>query len=185
MENGKLEIDKLRPTQFHVRDIESVIFMSGLVSNGSVFDKQTVDELGKIISRSRNPLISVCRFEDEVLYIRDGHHRIASIFLGGRIYLHESEYVIEDRKYSDFTEISEDAIKAGWITPFDPREEIRKADFLEYKKNVPTDLKEAVEYISNGWKNGLYSVKRKDIGCVTLKDYIDRIQDKITDHLWQ
>lgn len=185
MENGNLEIDKLIPTQYHVRDIESVIFMSGLVSNGEIFNEQKINELGKLISRSRNPLISVCRFEDGSLYIRDGHHRVVSILLGGRKHLYEKEYLIEDRKYSDFTELSENAIKAGWITPFDPREELRKADFLEYKKNVPDDLSKALEYIAEGWKNGTYTIKRKDTNCLTIDDYADRVQTRVIDYLWE
>ena len=78
--------------------------------------------------------VKVTRFEDGRLMLRDGLHRSTAVMLarpsGG---LEDGELVIEDMTYAMFLE---PALRAGLYAPFDPRTEVRVADFRAYREQV-------------------------------------------------
>ena len=88
---------------------------------------------------ARKSLIAVSKFGDGCHFIRDGLHRSVAIYLGrDDPVLHEDEFVVESMTYDMYTG---PAVDKGWYTPFDPRIEVRKADFHEFKQQV-LDLKD-------------------------------------------
>ena len=121
-----LPIDDLIPTQCHIRDFDLVLSMLQFTREGGIFLKEN-------LKNQEAPLISISVFEDKLKYIRDGHHRTLSVWLSGRKYLKEGEYKLEDFKYSQFEEIN---LEKGWVTPFDPRTEVRIGDFVPFKKSL-------------------------------------------------
>ena len=73
--------------------------------------------------------IKIVEFEDGTRMVRDGHHRAVakySIFGG----LQGNEYDIEKFTYKQFLEVNLDV---GWITPFDPRINVRLCDLSHYR----------------------------------------------------
>jgi hypothetical protein len=69
---------------------------------------------------------------DGTFYIRDGLHRVCLIHLLGRP-VFEMEYSIEYQTCESFSQIN---LKCGWVTPFNPQTEVRKADFHHFKQEV-------------------------------------------------
>ena len=65
--------------------------------------------------------------------IRDGHHRCLATYLGGRAYLRHDEYRIEVYTYEMYAEIN---FVAGFVTPFDPRTEVRIPDFGSFREEA-------------------------------------------------
>jgi len=85
------------------------------------------------LSGDKPKLIGITRFEDGKLYLHDGHRRTCAIVLGSRNYLRDDEYFIKDMTYSLYSEINFDV---GFVTPFDPRVEVRVNNFSRYKNTV-------------------------------------------------
>ena len=54
-------------------------------------------------------------------------------FLGGRPTLDEKEYEVKTWTYAEYLEIN---FAVGWVTPFDPRTQVRHADFAHWKKVI-------------------------------------------------
>lgn len=114
--------------------------MHVFVRNGGTFDKaslQTYDNArtGLIaISKvpSADPSNATRAKDGHYYFIRDGLHRCCVISLS-RDHLRDGEYVIEDRAIEDFALPN---FECGWVTPFDPRRQVRKNDFYDYKKRV-------------------------------------------------
>lgn len=130
----KIKVDKLRVTQYGFRNRPQIQGMIDFVKEGGFFDEKSL--------KSPGPLMQIALFEDGKLYIADGHHRVVAIILGGRDYLDFSEFKITKWKYSDYTDIN---LNVGWVTPFDPRQELRIADYAEYKEalnHISDDKKE-------------------------------------------
>lgn len=110
--------------------------------------KWTKDVLTSWGGDNNNSLISIVQFPDGVLGIHDGHHRCVGTLLGGRNYLYPSEYELYHRSYEDYMHTNLDA---GWITPFDPRTEIRLSNFFNFKdfthKLLKKNINAAMKYI--------------------------------------
>lgn len=89
-----------------------------------------------------SPLIQITQFEDVALYLH------VATLLGRRDYLRDDEYNVTARRYADYLEINH---PNGWYTPFDPRLEMRKADFGSFKKMAKSlfaaDATAAAEWI--------------------------------------
>lgn len=123
--------------------------MVRFVKKGGFFTKFAIAEWTALHGgRPNPPLIGITRFPDNKLLIHDGHNRAISVFLGGRYWLSEGEYFIKDYTYEEYTLLEPEN---GWFTPFDPRTQLRKADFGEYKtqaryiyENHPAGLPEFV-----------------------------------------
>ena len=111
---------------------------------GGYFNKESLAEHDP----KRTSLIALARTEDGKLWIRDGLHRVAIVKMSYRD-LRDDECVMEDIPYAKFLEINTDK---GWYTPFDPREEVRKADFHDFKDKVQRILEKGqdpTEYIKS------------------------------------
>ena len=80
----------------------------------------------------RTSLIALVVTEDGKTWIRDGLHRTAVIHMFGRTLLPD-EYTVDEIPYAKFMEIN---LNKGWYTPFDPRTEVRRADFHHFKDMV-------------------------------------------------
>lgn len=133
-------IENLVVTQFGYRHDAGVKEMTKYVQHGGVFNC--------------NPRIVLFKLNDDQLYIHDGHHRSMAIYLSGRKHLEEQEYVITP---FSFEELSTPNFDVGFVTPYDPRTEMRLSDFRIFKKTAllryrdfsnPNHEKDAIEYIN-------------------------------------
>lgn len=112
------------------RSTSSLESMIEFVSDGGFFNPQTLSARAS----GRAALIVLNRFEDQRYFVHDGLHRVASIFLGRDSgLLDESEYRIQEYSYQEYEEIN---LEQGYVTPFDPRQEVRVADLAEFKAKV-------------------------------------------------
>lgn len=120
-----------------LRHMEAIEPMAEFVRSGGFWTTQILDQyaLDKGLSRS-SPLIQIPRFEDGKHFIHDGHHRVVSVFVGGRNYLRDDEYVEYDFQYNKYLECGNGAFQNGFFTPFDPRTELRLSDFREFKEKA-------------------------------------------------
>ena len=136
-------LDDLRPTQCGLREIDDIPAMVEYVRQGGTF---SVPELIKHNPDDR--LIQITRFEDGQHFIHDGHHRCLSIWLAGRDHLVDTEYEVTDWLYRQYSEID---FMLGYLTPHDPRQENRTADFYGFKAEVleiaNTSVERAIEFI--------------------------------------
>jgi hypothetical protein len=104
-----------------------------MVEHAALGGKFDVNTLNRHSSGKDVRLINLVRFEDGRVFIHDGHHRVMAIYLGARDFLGISEYALTDWKYKDYTDI---VFAKRWITPFDPRFEVRVSDYTEFKNEV-------------------------------------------------
>ncbi len=149
--------------------------MTQFVRNGGYWTIDVIREWCKTKTTDRvGHLIQLSLFEDNQLYIQDGHHRIASTFAGGRKELRHDEFEVSLWRYSDYLEINP---ALDWFTPFDPRTEIRLPDIASFKNKARDlfviDEQEAIKFIRNN--KSLYAVPRKIFGivemCESLKEW--------------
>jgi hypothetical protein len=127
-------IKDLLVLQAGLRHTNDIWTMANYVKNGGFWNQSYLDNYAKekgLVKSS--PLISISQFEDGLMYVHDGNHRAVSVFLGGRKYLREDEYILSNWKYSQYLEI---APENGWFTPFDPRVHVRTPDFAAFKEEV-------------------------------------------------
>jgi len=120
-----MQISALRTSQAGLRlNSENRAAMARFVAQGGIF----------IPRSSADRLIAIDRFPDGALYLRDGLHRAVAILLArpSRT-LHSGEYRVLDRTYQMYLEAD---VRDGWVTPFDPRTEVRFADFLAFKSGL-------------------------------------------------
>ena len=61
MIGNPLKINTLIPTQYDVRCLDSIINMTSFVTNGEIFDQNTIIKYGESKNRLDNPLISICQ----------------------------------------------------------------------------------------------------------------------------
>ena len=123
-------INNLIVTQCGIRSRKQISEMISFIRDGGIFSKDTM----KLYDPMTGPIISISDFGDGDLYIHDGLHRIVSVLLSGkRDFLFPEEFVIRKWKYEQYLEINHNV---GWVTPFDPRTEIRLPDFGTFKKHV-------------------------------------------------
>lgn len=144
-----IKLSDLNVSQNGLRNVSQIGAMIWFVKKNGFFTMEEIHRAAPGPSyNSDTKLIQITRFEDGALYIQDGHHRITSIFLGGRDYLRDDEYEITDWKYEDYMTIN---FKMKWVTPYDPRKEIRMADYQYFKSRVfdryVVSEEDAVKYI--------------------------------------
>lgn len=156
-------------TQKQIRNRGQLNDMIEFVRSGGMFSRQSLVDFSEY--NKELPLIEITEFEDGALYLHDGHHRAASIVLGGRDYLDPSEYRIRKFTYEDYINFN---LSTGWWTPFDPRIEVRKHDFSTYKQQIRTLLQDdssqqdVSQFILNN--KDMYSENRNHI--LTLLDFV-------------
>src|SRR5215813_1415080 len=131
--NSSLQLDTLGIMHDEIRHKHQVVAMSWLVRDGLFW---TRDVLRAHADKHHTPVprpIAIARFPDGRMMIRDGHHRCLATYIGGRAYLRHDEYVVEEYTYEMYTEIN---FEAGFVTPFDPRTEVRVSDLTEFRQEV-------------------------------------------------
>ena len=128
-----LSLSSLIPTHGALRNFQQVETMIRFVLEGGVFDRKTLDCFAAEKGIKPSPLIQITEFEDGDRYIHDGHHRALSIYMGGRKEIYESEYETTRWTYEQYLEVN---FGQNWVTPFDPRTEVRIADLKQWKQTV-------------------------------------------------
>ena len=146
--NGSLPLDTLETMHDEIRHKHQVVKMSWLVRDGVFW---TRDVLRAYADQHHTPVprpIAIAHFPDGRKMIRDGHHRSLAAYLGGRTYLRHDEYRVEVYTYEMYSEIN---FEAGFVTPFDPRTEVRVPDFTAFRQEVfqlyARDPAEAIAFI--------------------------------------
>src|SRR5215813_11595598 len=131
--NRSLQLDTLGIMHDEIRHKHQVVEMSWLVRDGLFWTQDVLcahaDKYHTLVPR----LIAIARFPDGRMMIRDGHHRCLATYLGGRAYLRHDEYRIEVYTYEMYAEIN---FVAGFVTPFDPRTEVRIPDFGSFRQEA-------------------------------------------------
>lgn len=126
-----MKIADLKVIQSGLREYGQLAKMIDFVRDGGVYSRETLDAYNE--SQGAN-LIVLTRFEDGSLFIHDGHHRVASVWLSGtRDFLHPDEYTFKDSTYARYISPN---FQIGWYTPFDPRTHVRVPDFFDFKDEV-------------------------------------------------
>lgn len=129
-----LRIEECFVSQQGLRNVGQLADMVTFIKEGGRFNKEGLTSGG--------PLIHIVRFEDGQLYVQDGHHRMCAMVLADRPFLWDDEYCIEDWTYEQYLEINTDV---NWVTPYDPRTEVRYPDYSEYKAMVEEIPEETIE----------------------------------------
>ncbi len=131
--NGPLQLDSLGTMHDEIRHKQQVVEMAWLVRDGLFW---TRDALRAHADKHNAPVshpIAIARFPDGRMMIRDGHHRCLATYIGGRAYLRHDEYRLEEYTYEMYAEIN---FEVGFVTPFDPRTEVRVPDLTEFRQEV-------------------------------------------------
>jgi hypothetical protein len=146
--NLSLELDDLTVSQDALRHVEQLCPMIEHVKNGGFWNIAALTQYALDHDLRVCPLIEINQFPDGRMMVHDGHHRVVSTRLGGRHFLRGDEYLLKQYSYDNYLGIN---FNSRWVTPFDPRSEIRVADFGEFKKRVfelfEIDKDEAIRYI--------------------------------------
>lgn len=163
-----IEIDELTVMQNDLRHTSQIEKMIQYVKDGGFWTQEALREFATQNKLARVcPVIEIVKFPDSRLMIHDGHHRAVATYLGGRDYLRSDEFALKLWTYEDYLDIS---FKNRWVTPFDPRLEIRVADFLDFKKKAlelaATDEEEAKRYILAN--RSVYTLPRTVSGVTCL-----------------
>jgi len=109
---------------------EQLCVMTQFIADGGRFNHESLSEHNP----QRTSLIAIVEFEDGRKFIRDGLHRTTVILFARDVpCLFEEEYVIEKMTYEMYLEAN---IENQWYTPFDPRTEVRRSDFFDFKNEV-------------------------------------------------
>jgi len=77
--------------------------------------------------------ICVFGFPDQQMFLHDGHHRVLAVFLAGREQLLPSEYVVIRSTYEDINSVF---FEKCFVTPYDPRKEVRLGNFGDFKQTA-------------------------------------------------
>lgn len=132
--------------------------MHSFVCNGGVFNEESLRKHNPL----RHSLIALTETDDGELWIRDGYHRIYILSYYGRP-LQQDEYFIEKRTYDEFQTINLDRT---WVTPFDPRKEIRRSNFFDFKQ-------EAMRMVSEGKDPTEFILQNRSRYCVARDGQAD------------
>jgi hypothetical protein len=127
-----MNINELWTTHNHLRCQKNLHQMILFIKSGGFWTKQSLEAYSNLQNLNRvSPLIQLSKFDDEKVFLHDGHHRVISTYLAGRDYLRPDEYQVTNWRYSDYLEVNDEI---GWYTPFDPRSHTRTPDFANFKK---------------------------------------------------
>jgi len=158
---GHMPLRALIATQYGYRDQAGVKAMVEFVKKGGEFNA--------------SPLISLFLLDDGRLYIHDGHHRSMAVYLSGRDHLKPTEYTLSPITYDALGSVNFDV---GYVTPYDPRTEMRLSDFKIFKRIAkelhddltnPNRIRDALRYINEN--RALY--------CITHRPY-ETIPDMVS-----
>lgn len=110
-----IKLQDLMPTHNNLRSPQSIPYFRQLAKSGLVSG------------------IKLFECGDNRIYIHDGHHRLVGKWLEGRWTLKPHEYTLFSCSYEYYMWFN---FEAGWVTPFDPRIEVRVPNFFSYKDKV-------------------------------------------------
>jgi hypothetical protein len=136
-----IELSSLNVIQNQLRNLDQMCEMIKHVSEGGYFHYSNLLRFNK---GKESSLIEIAEFEDGKYYVHNGHHRSVAIWLGGRNHLQDGEYYIKRWKYDDYNTIN---MERQYVTPFDPRTQVRLPDFSAFKRRV-LKLKELGEELT-------------------------------------
>ena len=145
-----IHISQIIPTQDYIRNEKQIPGMTKFVSEDGIFTKEAIESY-KPNANTPHLLMRLTQFEDGKLFLGDGHHRIIGMVEAGREQLHRDEFFIERWNYEAYQEIVftyPDGKWMGWITPHDPRTEIRLPDLSEFKFHVKALFKREGEEVA-------------------------------------
>lgn len=128
----KIELSKLWVSQDGLRDTSQLPAMIEFVRAGNFWTKENLSLFAAINNQRPPATIEIAEFPDQLM-VHDGHHRCIATLLGGRNYLREDEFHIKQWQYSNYQNPN---LKTNWFTPFDPKLEVRKADFKQFKDKI-------------------------------------------------
>lgn len=154
-----LSLLDLRVTQDNIRCTDNLQPMIDHVKAGGLFSG-----------------MCVFSFPDGRKFLHDGHHRVVSIWLGGRRHLEAQEYVVINSTYENITSVLFDKF---FVTPFDPRTEMRLGEFGEFKRTAwamheAGDDEGCLEYVRKN--RHLYAMPRT---LEWVPDLAKKVQDRI------
>lgn len=179
--NPNIELNKLMVMQDRLRHTAQITKMVEFVKNGGFWTQEVLRQFAVDNGLSRVcPVMEVIVLPDEHLMIHDGHHRAVSIWLAGRTYLRGDEYINKYWTFEDYLGVN---FKNRWVTPFDPRTQIRIPDIGPFKK-AALDLAAvnedaAREYIEKNKHQ--YVLDRNVFGIECLvKQYHEKAMDTVT-----
>lgn len=140
MADERMELTDLFVTQPTLRYVNHLPAMIEHVKANGLWTVDILQEWAKAHGCTQTSPIQITRFEDGLFFLHDGHHRVVTTWIGGRRYLHASEYKITEMVYAQYGTVN---FKVGWFTPYDPRKEMRYADIKPFKAQAKGML---VEY---------------------------------------
>ena len=155
---------------------KDVLEMVEFVKNGGRFNQERLNEY----SPDHNKLIAITRCEDGVEYVRDGFHRIMAIHLGrpdGMVY--DDECFIENLTY---LRMNTPHLNMRYYTPFDPRVEVRAADFANFKAIVEKVIERGEDPIAFIAANRHAYVKPKQPHQETVESFANHWRLERVDH---
>jgi hypothetical protein len=166
-----LDLRRVLCSQADVRSVAAIAEMIDHVRRGGEFSQHVINRRADRTTFEDEPLVCVSVFEDGLEMIHDGHHRAVSCILGGRDHLRDSEYFRLPIAYRKYTDID---LHDGWLTPFDPRSELRVADLSGFKERAlrlaEEDEAAAARYILENPL--LYKLPRHLFGIADLAEVV-------------
>jgi hypothetical protein len=111
-----IKLDELIILQDGLRKIEQVKEMIDFVKAGGFYTEQALKDYAAKFPGEYNTLIAISQFPDKDKYVHDGHHRLVSIYLGGRDYIRDDEYELTQWTFEQYTNCNHEL---GFWTPFD------------------------------------------------------------------
>lgn len=148
-QHERLDISSLVVSQDGVHTASQIPAMIEHVQNGGVFNRALLDDWAYLCNKQPAPLVKITFFPDGLKLIQDGHHRIMSIYMGGRDHILPEEFVTEEWDYSNYLGVNP---VRKWVTPYDPRLEVRLPDFKKYKELALEVYQASLEKdVFDGW----------------------------------
>lgn len=142
-----IPLDTLIPMQDVLRENKQIPGMIQFIQEGNFWTEELVKAHADLVGK-RYGIIYIARFPDGKLMIHDGHHRCAATYLGNRHFLRDDECQVVDWTYEDYDAVWWDR---GYVTPFDPKTEVRLSDFMAFKAKALEyalhDKQKALDYI--------------------------------------
>ena len=128
-----LSLNNLYVMQDGVRAVEQIPKMIEFVKQGGVWSAQNLKNYAAANGLKSAPVMEISLFPDEVMMIHDGHHRAIATYLGGRNFLFPEEFVVRNWTYENYMGIN---FSSKWVTPFNPRTELRSAEIFVFKSRA-------------------------------------------------
>jgi hypothetical protein len=112
----------------HMHRMMDFVADGGVWSEGALLRHPGCPRPAALIQVSALPAVG-----GPMLLIHDGHHRLVATHLAGRDFLHPEEYLLTWWTWEEYRAPN---FATGWVTPFDPRTQVRTADFATWKRHI-------------------------------------------------